>query len=151
MWRAWLGQAWRALMAAQSSATLLDKQGPTRWNVSERPQGESHAAPAVQWGWPLLRAEPSVHTCCQSAGTRHRRARGKGGGGSVFLEELFIREVIAEPVRSSEKRLRRIKNAGAAEGVSHGRPYADAQTKQRGVRPPFTVAPLCEGEGFNYC
>ena len=54
---------------------------------------------------------------------------GCGGRGSVFLEEAFIREVIAEPVRPSEQRLGGVKNAGAAKGVTHRRPRADARAK----------------------
>ena len=80
MWRAWSGQAWTALMAAQSSVMLLDRRGPTRQNILERPHGESQVALTVQWGWPLLRVEPSIQMCCQSAGTRHRRVMETGGG-----------------------------------------------------------------------
>ena len=64
------------------------------------------------------------------SGYSARAGEGDGRRGSVLPEEVFIREVIAKSVRSSKKRLGRVKNADAAKGVSHGRPYADARTKQ---------------------
>jgi hypothetical protein len=48
MCREALGQAWRARRTAHSSAILLEREGPTRQQESERLHGEAHAEPVEQ-------------------------------------------------------------------------------------------------------
>jgi hypothetical protein len=48
MCREVLGQAWRAMRTAHSSAILLEREGPTRWCESEWLHGETQAEPVEQ-------------------------------------------------------------------------------------------------------
>ena len=78
------------MIVVQSLAMLLDSLDPMRQYDQERPQGEAHVDLTVQCGWLLLRVEPSVQTCCHSAGMRHRQERVIGGGREYFWKNLLL-------------------------------------------------------------
>ena len=78
-------------------------------------------------------------------------SNGDRGGRSIFPEEAGISSMVSETVRPSKEGLRGVKQADAAQSIRHIRPGANARAKQRGVGPPFAVAPLSDREGLNNC